>query len=540
MLTASAKAPVVRRSAMRGGESTRATTDSFTALGTESVPHEVIVIGGGVSGLAAAVRLAAAGAPVRLMEARRVLGGRATSFSDPRTGEVFDNGQHALMGCYRETFAFLDAIGARHLVEMSPSLDVTSIDEHGGPSELRCPRWPPPLHLLGGVLSWSGVGWSDRLQVLAAGPVLLRARRAAARPGAALPCLPGETVLDWLVRHGQGPRVRALLWEPLALAALNQPIDRAAAPTFVRVLGRVFGPGPTDASVVLPRCRCRGSSAFRRSSSHAAPSSNSTRWRAWIARGWSGPGRHRPGRGVDVRGAARHPRDAVAHVVDDAHGDLSPLAETLNAARNTQASPIVTVTLTYDRPVLKLPMLGLPARPFQWAFDTAALGGCAPGARVALVSSGADAVLRLSNDVAATLARDVFAAAVPAARVASLLSARVIREPRATFSLAPGAAAAPEDAHGGCRPVPRERLGRHRPARDHRRRGGSRTPRRRRGARGPGRPALARRSRESNDDGRRLLCRALPGTRAQGAEPGVVRRSPRAAPAKRAAARRRP
>ena len=119
-------------------------------------------------------------------------------------------------------------------------------------------------------------------------------------------------------------------------------------------------------------------------------------------------------------------------------GDTSRLVATLEAAGQTQASSIVTVTLTFDRLVLTLPMVGLPARPFQWAFDTAVLGGVARGSRIALVSSGADEVLRLSNQAAAALAHEVFASAVPASRAASLVTARVIREPRATFSLAPG------------------------------------------------------------------------------------------------------
>ena len=72
---------------------------------------DVIVIGAGFAGLSAAVRLAQGGARVLVVEERRRLGGRATAFADPQSGEVLDNGQHVLFGCYHETFAFLDAIG---------------------------------------------------------------------------------------------------------------------------------------------------------------------------------------------------------------------------------------------------------------------------------------------------------------------------------------------------------------------------------------------------------------------------------------------
>ena len=73
---------------------------------------DVAVIGGGVAGLAAATALAEAGRRVIVLEARGELGGRATAFRDRETGELVDNGQHVLFGCYHETFAFLRRIGA--------------------------------------------------------------------------------------------------------------------------------------------------------------------------------------------------------------------------------------------------------------------------------------------------------------------------------------------------------------------------------------------------------------------------------------------
>lgn len=400
--------------------------------------QEVFVIGGGVSGLAAAVRIAGAGLPVRLLEARGVLGGRATSFVDSRSGEVFDNGQHALMGCYRETFALLDAIGTRHLVEVTPRLEVTSLDERGQPSVLRCPGWPSPLHLLGGVLGWSGVGWRDRLQVLSMAGPLWRARRSAGRSGSDLPCRPTETVAGWLDRHGQGARARSLLWEPLALAALNQPIERAAAPTFVRVLGRVFGPGATDASIALPRrplAEVFGSPARAFLEARGARVQFGALARVSIS-------------GTQVRGVAvRGVTEPASHVVlatpwhtwpSTLLGDTSALAGIVTAAAATASSPIVTVTLAFDRPVLETSTLGLPGRPFQWAFDVAGLAGRQAGSCVALVSSGADDILRCSNADLAKQAHALLASCVEAARPAVRLASRAVREPRATFSLAPG------------------------------------------------------------------------------------------------------
>src|SRR4051812_44234018 len=115
---------------------------------------DVAVVGAGVAGLAAASALAAAGGRVIVLEARGELGGRATAFRDRETGELVDNGQHVLFGCYSETFNFLRRIGAETYVRVQPSLEVAYLDGNGRRSLLRCPRWPPPLHLLGGVFGW--------------------------------------------------------------------------------------------------------------------------------------------------------------------------------------------------------------------------------------------------------------------------------------------------------------------------------------------------------------------------------------------------
>src|SRR3954463_3258656 len=100
---------------------------------------DVAVIGAGVAGLAAASALAGAGQRVVVLEARGELGGRATAFRDRDTGELVDNGQHVLFGCYDETFTFLRRIGAEHHVRIQPSLEVSYLDLAGRRSVLRCP-----------------------------------------------------------------------------------------------------------------------------------------------------------------------------------------------------------------------------------------------------------------------------------------------------------------------------------------------------------------------------------------------------------------
>ena len=175
--------------------------------------HDVIVIGGGFAGLSAATALAEKGFRVLVLEARPSLGGRASAFIDPSTGERVDNGQHILTGAYRETFRFLRRIGTESHVYLQPGLAVDIIDKEGRASRLACPAIPAPLHMLVGAMRWDAIDWKDR-------KALMRMRNGG-RPGAD----PHATVRQWLEWHEQTPRLIELLWEPLAVAALNQSID---------------------------------------------------------------------------------------------------------------------------------------------------------------------------------------------------------------------------------------------------------------------------------------------------------------------------
>ena len=91
-------------------------------------PTDVLVMGGGFAGLAAATALAAEGRCVTVLEKRPQLGGRAYSYTDATTGEVIDNGQHAMMGCYTEMFRFLGRIGATDKLAIQPGLRVDMLD----------------------------------------------------------------------------------------------------------------------------------------------------------------------------------------------------------------------------------------------------------------------------------------------------------------------------------------------------------------------------------------------------------------------------
>ena len=117
---------------------------------------EVLIIGGGLAGLAAGVALAGAGRRVRVLEQKPYLGGRARSFIDPVTGCVVDNGQHMFMGCYHSTLRFLAEIGTLDRVRFQPRLAVEFLEKQGRSSSLDCPDLPAPWHLLAGVLRSDG------------------------------------------------------------------------------------------------------------------------------------------------------------------------------------------------------------------------------------------------------------------------------------------------------------------------------------------------------------------------------------------------
>jgi squalene-associated FAD-dependent desaturase len=405
-------------------------------------PKEVVVIGAGFAGLSAAAALAAEGFRVRVLEARGRLGGRASAHFDKASEEWIDNGQHVLAGCYYETFAFLERVGASRNVFVQPSLDVPFIDEQGKASRLRCPRWPAPWHLIGGIFRWSGIGWSDRIalgRVLRAVKAMrrdqTRGRVSAERERAA-----GETVDQWLARHGQPARLRTLFWEPLAVAALNQDVRVAGAASFVRVLIEMFGPDPRGASLafpVVPLDRLFADPAKAYIEARGGEVRMHSLARVIVEDGRVAAVEVRGERMPVSRVIAAVPWFDVPQLVRGADRELSSLMATVAAMRT---SPIVTVNVWFDRPVLDTPFVGLPGRVMQWVFDKSAIWGegLSPSgiSHLSLVSSGAEAVVRASNEELIALAEKELRESLPRARDARLTRATVVREAQATFSLA--------------------------------------------------------------------------------------------------------
>jgi len=397
----------------------------------------VIVIGAGFAGLSAATALAEGGARVLVLEARPSLGGRASSFTDPATGERVDNGQHLMLGCYHETFAFLRTIGQESAVQVQADLEATFVDRSGVRTTLRCPPLPSPLHLLAGLLEWEALPARDRFSAFNLTASLRRARRFVRTGKGYLPASSGETVENWLVRNGQSARLREMLWDPLALAALNQDPAHAAAPVFVRVLAQMFGSDRRDSTIavpLLPLSDLYAEPARRFVESKGGEVRTSSPARVVLEGDRLAAVESRGDRLTAPAVIAAVPWFALPELFG---GAVGAVASVLEAAAAAAPSPIVTVNLWFDRPALDVPYLGLPGRTFQWVFDKRQVFGSS-ASHVSFVSSGAAPVVARSNEELGALAAAELFEAVPAAREARILRSVVVREKRATFSLAPG------------------------------------------------------------------------------------------------------
>ena len=197
----------------------------------KTAPRRVVVIGGGVAGIASAVALAGEGHTVTLLEAKAALGGRATSFKHAATGVMLDNGQHAVMGCYDEFLKLCDTLGVRGKFESTGGLDVKYRSAGGRESRLRA-SWPEPVHGLGAILGFAELSLGDKLAVLRLGVAL----KLGAKPKS------GETAAAWLTRLGQTPGAVRAIWEPFCLAALNEPLATGDAGVLRETLRRsLFG-----------------------------------------------------------------------------------------------------------------------------------------------------------------------------------------------------------------------------------------------------------------------------------------------------------
>lgn len=203
---------------------------------------KLAIVGAGWAGLSAAVRAADLGHQVTVFEASHTLGGRARAVVSPRLQTRIDNGQHIMLGAYRDTLALMHRLGID--TDSTLQRESLTLESADGTFRLHVPHLPAPFHLLAALISAKGLFWRDKWQLLQS------VRQLQAQDWQ---IAPDTTVHDWLDQQGQSARVRALFWQPLCVAALNTPVTQASAQLFANVLRDSIGSTRSACDVVLSR-----------------------------------------------------------------------------------------------------------------------------------------------------------------------------------------------------------------------------------------------------------------------------------------------
>ena len=362
---------------------------------------KVAVIGGGWAGIAAAVELTAAGVATTLFEAGRMPGGRARSVAID--GRKLDNGQHILLGAYRETLALMRRVGAdpERLLERRPLQVVEP-----GIFRLVLPRWPSPLNVAWGLLTASAVDWPEKAKTgLWMQGVKCRGFR-----------LPADTtVAAWLDAAGQTGALRRHLWEPLCLAALNIPAERASAQIFANVLRDSLGSARReDTDLLLPRANLG-----------ALVPEPAVRWLATMGAtlhlGTRVAGLAPMPHGIEINGC-----NFDATIIATAPQHTGKLWPALATAFDYE--PIATVYLQFEaKTALTYPLQMQSGKHGQWVVDRG------NGLLACVLSGRGDWEALADAELAAVLGAELALPQPP-------LWHKVIREKRATFACRPGLA----------------------------------------------------------------------------------------------------
>lgn len=181
----------------------------------------VTIIGGGIAGLSAAVFLAE-NFDVTLIEASPKLGGRAYSFFDKTIGDTIDNGQHILASWYHNTFDFLKLIGSYDKLTFQKQLEVKFIDENAVGYTLSAPNLPPPFHLVGGIMGYKALGFSDKKAIVK----LVNAVKKQKFTAEELKAMNTDVLFSLT---GQTERLINYFWKPFIIAVFNaEPEDTSA------------------------------------------------------------------------------------------------------------------------------------------------------------------------------------------------------------------------------------------------------------------------------------------------------------------------
>jgi squalene-associated FAD-dependent desaturase len=379
--------------------------------------EDVIVVGGGLAGMAATAALASAGFHVTLLEARPYLGGRASSFpirAREHTAEVIDNCQHVLLGCCRNLLDLYERLGVRDRIRFFK--EYYFLEPGGRLSVLRAGPFPPPLHLASSFLRLRFLDLRSKLAVLRA--------LAALKNEQLREDLDQITMQDWLVEKRQPAAALKCFWRPVLVSAVNEELDRMAARHGFQVFLLAFLSSREAAQLGLPAVPL---GELYAPAAWAGLPTVKIRFRATADRILVRAGK---ACGVLVNGERLDAAYVVAALPFERLPALVPEAGV--DTTGFEYSPITGIHLWFDRPVTDLPYAALLGRTIQWFFNKSG------GSYLQVVVSASRELVRMSRSDIVELAVRELGEFLPAAKPARLEACHVIKELRGTFSARPG------------------------------------------------------------------------------------------------------
>ncbi|MGH9547107.1 MAG: hydroxysqualene dehydroxylase HpnE [Terriglobales bacterium] len=404
----------------------------------------VAVVGGGLAGLAAGTALAETGFQVTLFERRPYLGGRASSYQHPGTGEVVDNCQHVLLGCCTNLIEFYRRIGVQDQIRWYERMTFL---EPGGRASVIGPTAsvPAPLHTAPAFLRAACLSLPDKLSIAAG--------LAALTPVA--PHDTGESFLQWLRRHRQTERAIDRFWKTVLVSALNEEIDLISVPYAAQVMRESFLKSRAAGRMGVPTVPL--TELYNRAGDYITARGGEVRFRAnaeSFRAEFADVKLLLPGgeESFDFLIPAV-PFDVLSRMLPDTTA-AEPLRQTLS---RFETSPITGIHLWFDRQITDLDHAVLLDRTIQWMFHKSKLlatpcasagRGCPSASRrdagtennsyIELVVSSSKALVEKSRQEIIDLALSELREFFPGARAANLLKSTVIKEVHATYSPRPG------------------------------------------------------------------------------------------------------
>ncbi len=390
---------------------------------------KVAIVGGGLAGLAAGCALADSGFRVTLFERRPFLGGRASSYQHPGTGEVVDNCQHVLLGCCTNLIDFYARLGVEHKIRWYDAL--TFLEPGGRASVIGASGLPAPLHTGPAFLRAACLGLKDKVAIATVMATLVQR----------VPSDNGETFLAWLRRHGQTEMAIERFWKTILISALNEDLDRMSVAYAAQVVRESFLKSAPAGRMGVPTVPL--TELYGTAEAYLTARGGEVRLRSGVERFLAEPGGVTLSIGKEDVGFDF----AVLAASFDVLPRLLPQTAAAEPLRKSlghfESSPITGIHLWFDRQISDLDHAVLLDRTIQWMFHKSRLLGARngpepSGSYVELVVSASKGLVEKSRQEIVDLAVKELREFFPRARDAKLMKSTVIKEVHATYSPQPG------------------------------------------------------------------------------------------------------